>query len=197
MNDPASCFTGKTEAIRRKPPHQTPTSLSAHQPSWASFLCFSPLSGCLECTPKTTSSTWATALGASCPLLPHIQQVLFVSPTASVSSPFCWLFSSTHNHAAILPILNTHMRAHTHTHTLRKQSNFSKSFPDWHSELLFSLSPSLFLSLSFYKICLFSPVLGLPCYIQTFSSCGEWGLLSSCGERASHCVGSSVAEHRL
>ena len=28
-------------------------------------------------------------------------------------------------------------------------------------------------------------------YAWTFSSCGEWGLLSSCGARASHCSGFS------
>ena len=29
---------------------------------------------------------------------------------------------------------------------------------------------------------LFFAALGLRCYTQAFSSCGEWGLLSSCGE---------------
>ena len=30
-------------------------------------------------------------------------------------------------------------------------------------------------------------VLGLHCYVQALFSCSEWGLLSSCGVRASHC----------
>ena len=34
---------------------------------------------------------------------------------------------------------------------------------------------------------LFLPVLDLCCYTRAFSSCGEWGLLSSCGVQASHC----------
>ena len=34
-------------------------------------------------------------------------------------------------------------------------------------------------------------VLGLCCYTQAFSSYGERGLLSSCGEQASHCCGFS------
>ena len=32
-------------------------------------------------------------------------------------------------------------------------------------------------------------VLGLRCYAWAFSSCGEWGLLSSCEAWASHCGG--------
>ena len=37
----------------------------------------------------------------------------------------------------------------------------------------------------------FLAVLGLHCRAQAFSSCGEWGLLSSCGARTSHCGGFS------
>ena len=33
----------------------------------------------------------------------------------------------------------------------------------------------------------FTAVLGFHCYVQTFSSCGESGLLSSCGAWVSHC----------
>ena len=43
----------------------------------------------------------------------------------------------------------------------------------------------------FLKITLFLAVLGLCCYVQAFSSCGEWGLLSSCGAWASYCCGFS------
>ena len=32
---------------------------------------------------------------------------------------------------------------------------------------------------------------------RLFSSCGEWGLFSSCGAKASHCGGYFAAEHRL
>ena len=38
---------------------------------------------------------------------------------------------------------------------------------------------------------LFLAVLGLCCYRQAFSSCGEWGLLSSCGAETSRCGGFS------
>ena len=43
----------------------------------------------------------------------------------------------------------------------------------------------------FFKlfIHLFLAVLGLCCGIDFFSSCGEWGLVSSCGGWASHCSG--------
>ena len=35
-------------------------------------------------------------------------------------------------------------------------------------------------------------VLGFPCCVQAFSSCREWGPLSSCGAQASHCSGLSL-----
>ena len=69
-------------------------------------------------------------------------------------------------------------------------------------------SPILLLLLLFG--CLFLAVLGLGCSAQAFSSCSNEGLLSSCGERASHCsgffccgaqspgcLGSAVMAHRL
>ena len=34
---------------------------------------------------------------------------------------------------------------------------------------------------------LFMVVLGLHCCVHAFSSCGEWGLLSSCNAWGSHC----------
>ena len=50
--------------------------------------------------------------------------------------------------------------------------------------------------LSYLFINLIVAVLGLPCGAQAlccctwaFSSCGKWGLLSSCGALASHCSG--------
>ena len=42
-----------------------------------------------------------------------------------------------------------------------------------------------------YLFNLFSTTLGLCCCIWAFSSCWEWGLLSSCGALASHCLGFS------
>ena len=38
---------------------------------------------------------------------------------------------------------------------------------------------------------LFLTMESLHCYVWPFSSCGEWGLLSSCGTQASHCGGCS------
>ena len=40
-------------------------------------------------------------------------------------------------------------------------------------------------------IYLFLAALGLHCYTRALSSCGEWGLTSSCGVWASHCSGFS------
>ena len=39
---------------------------------------------------------------------------------------------------------------------------------------------------TFEIIYLLLAALGLPCCVQVFSSFGEWGLLFSCGTRASH-----------
>ena len=54
------------------------------------------------------------------------------------------------------------------------------------------------LHLSFFHYFFFSPCfpsflssLGLLCCARAFSNCGKWGLLSSCGTRASHCSGFS------
>ena len=49
---------------------------------------------------------------------------------------------------------------------------------------------------------IFLSVLGLCCWAQAFSSCGDWRLLSSCGPQASHCggfpcCGSWTLDHRL
>ena len=49
----------------------------------------------------------------------------------------------------------------------------------------------------FKKTHLFLAVLGLHCCTGFFSSCGEPGLLCSCGPWASHCGGFSVAEDGL
>ena len=40
-------------------------------------------------------------------------------------------------------------------------------------------------------IYLFLVAIGLYCYIQAFSCCSGWGLLSSCAVQASHCAGLS------
>ena len=44
---------------------------------------------------------------------------------------------------------------------------------------------------------LFLVVPDLHCCVWTSSSCGEQGLLSSCGAQASHCSSFSIAKHRL
>ena len=44
---------------------------------------------------------------------------------------------------------------------------------------------------------LFWAVLGLPCYTQAFSSCGEWGLLFVAIRGLLIAVASLVAEHRF
>ena len=46
--------------------------------------------------------------------------------------------------------------------------------------------------LGFFLIYLFLAALGLCCCMQSFSSCGERGLLLRCGVRASHCGGLSL-----
>ena len=55
---------------------------------------------------------------------------------------------------------------------------------------------------SFFKIYLFMAVLGLCCCMWTFSSCGEWGLLSSGGawafpRHAPFCYRARDPEHGL
>ena len=40
---------------------------------------------------------------------------------------------------------------------------------------------------NFFNVIYLLAALGLRGCMQAFSSCGEWGLLSSCGARASHC----------
>ena len=44
---------------------------------------------------------------------------------------------------------------------------------------------------------LFLVVLGLHCYLQTFSSCGKWGLVSIVMLRLLVVMASLIAEHRL
>ena len=68
--------------------------------------------------------------------------------------------------------------------------NCHVSFISFHLELV---SQSLFLMILalFFKIYTFLAVLGLHCW-WAFSSCSEWGRLSSCGAQAS-----LVVEHRL
>ena len=48
-----------------------------------------------------------------------------------------------------------------------------------------------FLSNFYLCIYLFLAVLGLHCCVRAFSSCGFWGLLSSCSAQAFHCGGFS------
>ena len=50
---------------------------------------------------------------------------------------------------------------------------------------------------NFLKFCLFILVsVGLCCCMWAFSSCGEWGLLSSCGVQTSRCCGFSCCGAR-
>ena len=65
----------------------------------------------------------------------------------------------------------------------------------------FCLSPCCLTS-SFFKWDLFIYFCLLCCCAWAFSSCGEWGLLSSCGVQASHhcgvsCCGAEALEHWL
>ena len=43
----------------------------------------------------------------------------------------------------------------------------------------------------FFFLILVLAALGIHCCARTFSSCSEWGLLSSCGVQSSRCGGSS------
>ena len=58
---------------------------------------------------------------------------------------------------------------------------------DWEDPL----EQEMAISLSFICIYFILVALGLPAASRPFSSCGELGLLSSCGIRASHCGGFS------
>ena len=56
-----------------------------------------------------------------------------------------------------------------------------------------------FIQIHFFKcfiIYLFLASLGLHCSAQAFSSCGKWGLLSSCGAQTSRCSGFSYCGAR-
>ena len=55
----------------------------------------------------------------------------------------------------------------------------------------------MFLKIIFKIINLFFAGLGLCCYTQTFSSCGEWGLLFVAMHRLLITVPSLVVEHKL
>ena len=58
-------------------------------------------------------------------------------------------------------------------------------------KILFCLSENVFnFSKIVYSFILALP--GLPCWVKAFSSCGEQGVLSSCGAWASHCCGFSL-----
>ena len=64
----------------------------------------------------------------------------------------------------------------------------------WEFQLLHTLTSTLTLSISLFLclfVCFFFPSLGLHCWVQVFSSCCEWRLLSSCRVRASHLYGFS------
>ena len=60
---------------------------------------------------------------------------------------------------------------------------------DWATERCWSYADP-FVLISFVA------VLGLSCCQRAFSSCGEQGLLSGCGEQASHCGGVSCCRAR-
>ena len=81
--------------------------------------------------------------------------------------------------------------AHPSSRALTFAPSFLLSWmSDWESIFEFFLFKNFFIHL-------FLPALGLCCCKQAFSSCGEWGLHSSCGGPASHCSGFSVVEHRF
>ena len=83
--------------------------------------------------------------------------------------------------------------AHPSSRALTSSPSFLLSWlSDW--EPIFQI---FFIKKNFCSFILSLSALGLCCFKQAFSSCGERGLHSSCGARASHCSGFSVAEHRL
>ena len=66
------------------------------------------------------------------------------------------------------------------------------------SFLILSLSFFFFFNYSELLIFFFIlAVLGLICCMQAFSSCSQWGLLSSCGVQASRYCEAETVEHRL
>ena len=95
----------------------------------------------------------------------------------SLLSYFVWLHVHTFVHM--------HTHTHTHTHTHRENSaNFHLQVGMWFRCFFFK-----FLSfLIYFLVCwVFVTVWG-------FSSCGKWGLPSTCGTQASHCCGFSCCE---
>ena len=70
----------------------------------------------------------------------------------------------------------------------------NKIIGNWlqHQKMVFYLLIKVFkLIINFNQLLFFLAALGAHCRRQgqAFSSCGEWGLLSSCGGQASHCGG--------
>lgn len=124
MDDPASCFTGKTEAIRGKLP-QAPTSPPAHLPASGPVLCVSLSQGALACTPKSTPSRWAPYCILSC----------LRGSSSNSSCVFCsnsfppLLLALSHQHT-IMPSFSQSEHACTHTNTeALLLPSYSKSSP--------------------------------------------------------------------
>ena len=65
------------------------------------------------------------------------------------------------------------------------------------SHFLYKIFSYLYILKTFVFIYLFMAVVGLCCCVRAFSSCGNQGLLSSCGARAAHCSGFHGAESRV
>ena len=59
------------------------------------------------------------------------------------------------------------------------------------------MSPTNLFFINYLLFILFLVALGLCFCVLAFSSCGEWGLLSSSGVQASHCGGFSCCKHGL
>ena len=92
----------------------------------------------------------------------------------------------------------------THPNSFRPMYNFKKAYLPFHTFLLAPINITHISDLSlfkfvfnFFKIYLFLAVLGLHGCTQTFSSCGEQGLLFVAVHGLLIAVASLVAEHGL
>ena len=121
-------------------------------------------------TPSLQSLVMEPHLLLCLPLLPPCWCWLLSVPHTTKTGPYCvWIWSSLERKFSIIfPVgwIGTHQEMLT-------------------SFFFFFKEKAFFLKILF--TCLFLSVLGLHCCALTFSSCGQWGLLTSCSIRASHC----------
>ena len=91
-------------------------------------------------------------------------------------SYFVWLHVHTY----------VHMLTYTHTHTHTQRENSANLY----------LQVGMWFHFFFLSFLIYFSVCWVFVAVWAFSSCGKWGLPSSCGAQASHCCGFSCCKVR-